>query len=70
MIRTYKIVNRKNWVLQPSKWNTFWTNLELDIQDLKNDIANTNISYTYLNSTIEETMPHAKIFKRSNYPNI
>jgi len=38
MLRTSRASFRKNWVCQPSRWNGFFANLALDLEDLAAEI--------------------------------
>lgn len=55
MLRTYRIVFPKNWVCQPSKWNEFFTNLALDIQDINTEMESQTFDLTTI-FTADETI--------------
>ena len=59
MLRSSRINFRKNWVVQPSKWNLFWESLELDMRDILEEMSNTSFSYTAINSATEDIVQNA-----------
>ena len=56
MLRTYRINFKRNWSVSPTKWNRFWSNLELDMLELKNEMDSESISFSDLFDHVEDIL--------------
>jgi hypothetical protein len=70
MLRTYRINFRKNWVIQPSVWNKFFTNLELDLIDLKAEFDAQIFSATTFHTASEDIITDGGKDNRIKHPNL
>lgn len=60
MLRSYEINIKKNWTLQPSQWNSFFTNLESDLNDIYDEMQAFTKDYSFIFKTSEDISKYIK----------